>query len=308
MSKETTVIEITSFNSSEGFNVLQFKTSKSTPLDIILLDEALQKGFIEIQELSESGSVNEITVINKSPHLVFLMDGDLLQGAKQNRVLNTSVLLAPHSTTILPVSCVEQGRWNYRSARFTSVNRVSPADLRKEKARQVTSSRRTDNSARSDQGKVWEKVHYYSEKFKVRSGTSDLNELSDNMPNFNRSSFFDFQSNLKADPEATGVCLIHNGKVLSLDNFNSSKMLSYYLPKILSGIAMDVYQSSSSTSLNKKDSEALCRKMLADLETSQATEHPGVGCGTEKRFTAPMKLGFELKLEDSSVHFTGFQE
>ncbi|MFH0958807.1 MAG: DUF6569 family protein [Pseudomonadota bacterium] len=59
-------------------------------------------------------------------------------GAKQNRVLNATILIAPKSETNIPVSCVEQGRWSYRSKHFGSQSRSMSANLRNRKSQTVT--------------------------------------------------------------------------------------------------------------------------------------------------------------------------
>ena len=61
---------------------------------------------------SESGSVPELVVENPLAERVLLYDGEELVGAKQNRILNVSVLVEAKSTLTIPVSCVEQGRWS----------------------------------------------------------------------------------------------------------------------------------------------------------------------------------------------------
>lgn len=58
----------------------------------------------------------QLAVINDGPIAVLIIDGEELIGAKQNRVLNTTVLLKERSKTVIPVSCTEQGRWQWRSA------------------------------------------------------------------------------------------------------------------------------------------------------------------------------------------------
>ncbi len=49
-----------------------------------------------------------------------MLDSEELIGAKQNRILNVSVMVPPHTTITVPVTCVEQGRWAYSSATFKS--------------------------------------------------------------------------------------------------------------------------------------------------------------------------------------------
>ncbi len=73
---------------------------------------------VVVTEISQSGSVPELQVENKLDVRVFLMDGQELVGAKQNRILNTDVLVPASSTLKIPVSCVEQGRWHHVSQAF----------------------------------------------------------------------------------------------------------------------------------------------------------------------------------------------
>jgi hypothetical protein len=98
--------------------------SKSSTVAYLVLDEALATGQFRITEVSEIGSVPRLLAINDTNSPVFLLDGEELVGAKQNRVLNLSVMLAPKSQTEIPVSCVEAGRWRTTSHAFRAAERV----------------------------------------------------------------------------------------------------------------------------------------------------------------------------------------
>ena len=60
----------------------------------VTLDEALPRG-LAISETTDAGSVPELAVVNPLDEHVLLYDGEELVGAKQNRILNVSVLVAP---------------------------------------------------------------------------------------------------------------------------------------------------------------------------------------------------------------------
>ena len=77
-----------------------------------------------------AGSVPELLVENMGDIRVLFIEGEELVGAKQNRILNTSILVAAKSKTKIPVSCVEQGRWGYKSKFFGSSGSHSPSKLR----------------------------------------------------------------------------------------------------------------------------------------------------------------------------------
>ena len=76
--------------------------------DISLLEGALQAGTLHIEEPHEAGAP-ELRVVNEGSLRVLILEGDELIGAKQNRVVNSSVLVAGGSHLTLPVSCVERG-------------------------------------------------------------------------------------------------------------------------------------------------------------------------------------------------------
>ena len=114
------------------------------------LDEAIGKG-LEIAETGPDGTVPELTVTNPLDEAVLLYDGEELVGAKQNRILDVSVLVAAGSKLTIPVSCVEQGRWRSVSRTFSAAPHVSSTDLRRAKAAALA-SRGTRSRRRAGRG------------------------------------------------------------------------------------------------------------------------------------------------------------
>src|ERR671930_1654670 len=87
--------------------------------EYLTLEQAIALGF-HVTEVDAAGSVPELLAKNPLDANVLLYDGEELLGAKQNRILNVTVLVPAHAETRIPVSCVEQGRWAARSAGFAS--------------------------------------------------------------------------------------------------------------------------------------------------------------------------------------------
>src|SRR5213075_2376763 len=82
--------------------------------EYLTLEDALPLGF-RVEEVDAAGRVPELVVHNPLEANVLLYDGEELLGAKQNRILNVSVLVEAQSAIRIPVSCVEEGRWAARS-------------------------------------------------------------------------------------------------------------------------------------------------------------------------------------------------
>ena len=124
--------------------------------------EALAAGTLSIGEVG-GGAVAQLTLKNAGQLPVLLLDGEHLEGAMQNRVLNATVLAAPDHETVIPVSCVERGRWGYQGpsgeyAGFRPAPEMAYAELRGMKAETVAASARHGAGRRADQGAVWADV------------------------------------------------------------------------------------------------------------------------------------------------------
>src|SRR5258706_5718941 len=124
--------------SSNGLTMFPLLSGSASAPGYLLLDEALEAKLAEITEISQGGSVPELFFDNHSDRDILLMDGEELVGAKQNRVLNLTIQVGAGAKLNIPVSCVEAGRWAWRSRQFTSGKRKLNASARSAKMRGVS--------------------------------------------------------------------------------------------------------------------------------------------------------------------------
>jgi len=146
-----------------GLTVFPLTSDLPGRLRYLLLEDGLRKDLVTIREVSEGGSVPELKMENRAGLPVLIVDGEELVGAKQNRVANLTMLIPADRVTIIPVSCVEAGRWSYRTPDFDVSDRVQNARGRAEKLESVRHSLRERGSRDSDQGQVWDSIAAESE-------------------------------------------------------------------------------------------------------------------------------------------------
>jgi len=124
----------------KNMTVFPLMGGQAIAADYNTLDEALAQKLAAIAEVSEGGSVPELKFVNSGDKKVFLLDGEELVGAKQNRALNLSIMVPVGKTLVVPVSCVEAGRWHHRSREFASAPRAQYAEGRAKKMAWVSES------------------------------------------------------------------------------------------------------------------------------------------------------------------------
>lgn len=294
-------VRVVSFQKHKRLSVVQLLTAQQNTFDYISGPKAIKDDLIQVKEVSESGSVNNLFVFNLSEKYVFFMDGDILMGAKQNRVLNTSVLLAPNSKVTLPVSCVEQGRWRDVSDRFNNADNITPQKIRAMKSRAVKDNLRVSGKHMADQGEVWNEVENYQELFKVNSPTMNLNEVYEK----NEKNFESFVKKFQLNNDANGLAIFSDKKLLNVDIFNKTEIYQEYFPKILKSTAMEISQlEDKPNDITEAEAAFKTASLFDSLEKIEYTEHRGVGAGQEKRFDTDELTGFELNFKNNLIHLT----
>jgi hypothetical protein len=259
----------------------------------LTLDEALARG-LSITETSSSGSVPELAVANPLDDDVLLYDGEELVGAKQNRILNVTVLVGAKSTLPIPVSCVEEGRWSWRSGRFRSARHISHAELRRRKAERLQAAPLARGVA---QGEVWDAVREKAARLQVQSPTGA------NVDTF-RARASDIGALESAFPLQPGQC----GAVLSLDRDHCLDLVSRpdafarLYPKLRAGYLLDALERLDGPAATV----AAVSEHLGAIERSLTTRQPSAGLGEDVRLRGESVIGAGLELDGELLQLSAF--
>jgi len=287
--------------SHRNLAVFPLLSGYTTALDYMTLDEALAGGLIEVTEVSQGGAVPELKVANGSPRNVLILDGEELVGAKQNRIVNTTILIQAKSTTVIPVSCVEQGRWHYRSPSFSSEERLMSPALRAMKAEHVSRSARDTGRFRSDQGRIWEEISERADRLEAESPTMAMADIYAK----ERSSLSNYVKHFRAVEMQVGAVFLINGKVVGLDTFGKPETLAKVFRKLVESYALDAVDWSEPGS-EERHSGAEVRTFLEAARTSSVETHSSVGLGTDCRMGSERLAGFALVHEEQVLHLSVF--
>jgi hypothetical protein len=263
-------------------------------VEYLLSDEAIAAGTVTVEEISETGSVPELRVTNSGDSTVLFLEGEELRGAKQNRVLNTSVLVGAQSVVTIPVSCVEHGRWGYRSRHFQSSGSHSSPKLRKILKESVSNSAKAGMGHRSDQSAVWNEV---SRQMKSLGASSETAAMSDTFEDC-ADRVAEFHQEIAYVEGATGVAVAVADKVVALDLFDKPATCQKVWARLLSGVFMDALEASQSQGSAQESSvESLMDKV------KQATWEPAkaVGVGEEFRSDSDPHTHASALLYDATV-------
>jgi len=270
-------------------------------VDYTTLDEAIGTGLAEVTEVNESGSVPELRFTNKSDKHILLLAGEQLVGAKQNRVLNTSMLVEAGSITTIPVSCVEQGRWSYKMRGFGSSGTGAHAKLRCAMSEDVSSSYRQSGRATADQGKVWQEVSRKLSSLDVKSGSSSLEDVYVS----HRQKIDSDMAALKPGNDWCGVVVFCHGHLAAIDCFDRPESLKKYWSKLVRGHGLDAIEIPAN---ERPVAGEMAVAWLGRLSAAGGMPFkPTGGTGTDFRIKGEGVHGNALLVEEIPLHLQAFE-
>jgi hypothetical protein len=297
---QLTVGDPATFRNLTLFPLLRPQPERAEP-DYLLAEDAVARGLARITELTEGGSVPELRFSNNSPKAVLLLDGEELIGAKQNRVLNLTILAAPNSVTIIPVSCVEAGRWQMESAAFRPAQHVMYAQARAARTGQVTNSMRETGSRRSDQSAVWSDIAGKASRMDAYSPTQAMSAVYDRHASMTEA----YVRAFTCAPVQAGVVFAIDGRVVGLDLFDHPATMRRLFGKLVRSYSLDALETAPAG--GEKDSGSISTEgILREVATAPSFAQPAVGLGKDVRLSGKSLAGGALWAGDRYIHVCAF--
>ncbi|MBH0052702.1 hypothetical protein I6E74_00785 [Salinibacterium sp. SWN139] len=184
---------------------------------------------IRTAEREGSPVVSELVLHNSTARPAVALEGDLLKGGWQDRMLARSLLLEPFEARVAEVFCVEAGRWGARSVETQGAHEAS--------GRRSALSVRRGNAGGGDgdgerggsqQSAVWQRISRFENTLGATASSSMLDHLDRSAP-------------LEARPldGQRGVIIGIGGRVMGAELFGNTAGLRSRWQGILAAAALD---------------------------------------------------------------------
>jgi hypothetical protein len=261
--------------------------------EYVTIDAAIPLGF-RVEEVDADGTVPELRAINPLQNNVLLYDGEELLGAKQNRILNLTVLLGADSDTLIPVTCVEQGRWSKQSNAFRPAAHASYPQLRRLKNQRLSAAPLARGAA---QQAVWEEVSDRANALGTRSATGAQADIYAQHEE-------PIQALAASFPLHPGQCgaILALGNAITLDWVSQPQAWSQLYPRLLRGYLLD--------GLAHLDRSAACADEVAvflpKISAAATSRRAAPGLGDDLRLANDKLVGSALELEGELIQLCAF--
>ena len=266
----------------------------------ITLKEGLESGTLSIHEISMNGSVPELVAVNTGHVPVLILDGEELAGAKQNRAMNTTIMVPHLSKVNIPVSCTEQGRWSYKTKAFMDSDVIMSHRTRRNRSMSVTENLVNEMGFRSDQSQVWENIRSEASFTNASSPTGAMRDTFEHL----RPKLEDYIKVFPIGRRQNGFVVFINGNPVGMEMISSSEKYALLHAKLIRSYATEaIYSKEKSGSATTEQA----MKFIKEAALCTFERYPSVGLGEDYRFVGNEMIGSALVVNGSVVHCAFFR-
>ena len=271
--------------------------------DYLTLEQALDRNRVQITEMDPAGSVPELRLLNQGEKNVLIVEGEELVGAKQNRIVNSTFLVAGKTEVVLPVSCVEQGRWHYKSDTFTSGKRMMHPSLRRQHQADVKYSLNRGEGYRSNQGRIWENIAEKSSRMQVNTPTHAISDVFESYDD----RLSEYLKAFRPMEMQTGAVFAINGEILGLECFGYADTFARFFEKLVKSYALDAIDSPGPAGRKSVPPDA-ARRFVESVWQSKHQRHRSLGLGENMTFDSRSVSGTALVERKRVLHLSAFKK
>ncbi len=252
-----------------------------------------------VKELDGGAAVENLLVGNPTDAPVLLYEGEEVLGAQQNRTFDTSVLVAPGARAVVPVSCVEQGRWDHRRAdeHFTVAPQAADPSLRRIKRREANRRAAAGQEARADQGEVWAAVGNRLAEHDVDSASAALDDVYAGR----RDAVRGLAEGVHHLPGQVGAVVAVAGRPVALDLVSRPDAFAALLARLAQGYALDALHAPS-----RAPEPRVAEAFLAAAFAAERRWVPTPGTGHAMTLDGDGLSGSALEVEGELVALSAF--
>ncbi len=274
-----------------NWSFVPIKTKRQGKLDYLTLFEAVESGLASVGEVNSQGSVSDMRVENKCLLPLLIPDGVTLMGCRQNRAVNVTILIPESCTTLIPVSCVERGRWRAESATCSPSELCDP-QLRSVMCQEATQSFSAGMGGRANQSSVWQHVDEVLGTAHASSPTAA----------YHAAYGAEGSREIQCPQRASGIATIRDGRICSLDLFDKPATLHKLWPRIMRGTSIPVKRPDT-----RPSGTVDIRRFLTTCLPEQQGEFAAIGLGTHHRFGGDRLAAAALVVDGQVLHLSAFQ-
>jgi hypothetical protein len=281
----------------EGATLVSLELAGGAGRAYPLLHEALGAGSAIVNEVG-AGTVNTLSITNKGGEPVLVLEGEIVVGAKQNRTITETLLVAAGATVPVRVGCVEQGRWDAPSAQFRSGRHTMDSPSRRAAVKEVAAA------GIVNQARLWSHVKALAADYGSHNSTADYEQT------MARPAGSAERETLKVAPSETrvGMMVLLDGRFIGVDVVSHPNTWNALAPRLLPSyfVGLDVVR--RHPELLRSTAQAPPAEWLGYATLGDVVTAPTAGLGRRILVRSGALNGAGLWHEDHPAHLAVFAD